>query len=58
MARAWQSAPAGYLVKPVSDHALRATLMRVLGDLSRPLRWRKPGADVWPASHRHRLRKA
>jgi DNA-binding NarL/FixJ family response regulator len=53
VARAWQSAPAGYLVKPVSDHALRATLMRVLGDPSRPLRLRKPGADVWPASHRH-----
>jgi CheY-like chemotaxis protein len=53
VARAWQSAPAGYLVKPVSDHALRATLMRVLGDPSRPLRLRKPGTDMRPASHRH-----
>jgi len=52
MARAWQSAPAGYLVKPVSDHALRATLVRVLGDPSRPLPWRKPGADMRSASHR------
>ena len=34
------------------DHASR-TLLRVLGDLSRPLRWRKRGSDVWPASHRH-----
>jgi DNA-binding NarL/FixJ family response regulator len=53
VARAWQSAPAGYLVKPVSDHALRATLVRVVGDSSRPLRLRKPGADMRPASHRH-----
>jgi CheY-like chemotaxis protein len=58
VARAWQRAPAGYLVKPVSDHALRATLVRVLEDPSRPLRLRKPGADVRPASHRHGLRKA
>jgi CheY-like chemotaxis protein len=51
VARAWQSAPAGYLVKPVSDHALCATLVRVLGDPCGPLRLRKPGADVRPASH-------
>jgi CheY-like chemotaxis protein len=36
VARARQSAPAGYLVKPVSDRALRATLARVLGEPSRP----------------------
>jgi DNA-binding NarL/FixJ family response regulator len=53
VARAWQSAPAGYLVKPVSDRALRAALVRVLGDPSRPLRLRKAGADVRPTSHRH-----
>jgi hypothetical protein len=40
-------------VKPVSDHALREALVRVLGDPSRPLRLRKPGTDVRPASHRH-----
>jgi DNA-binding NarL/FixJ family response regulator len=57
VARAWHSAPAGYLVKPVSDHALRATLVRVLGDPSCPSRLRKPSADVRPASHRYRLRK-
>jgi CheY-like chemotaxis protein len=53
VARAWQSAPAGYLVKPVSDPALRATLERVLGDPSRPLRLRQAGADMRPASDRH-----
>jgi CheY-like chemotaxis protein len=53
VARARQSAPAGYLVKPVSYHALRTTLVRVLGDPSRPLRLCKPSADVRPASHRH-----
>jgi DNA-binding NarL/FixJ family response regulator len=53
VARAWQSAPAAYLVKPVSDDALRATLVRVLGDPSHPWRWRKPGVDVGSASHRH-----
>jgi CheY-like chemotaxis protein len=36
VARARQSTPAGYLVKPVSDRALRATLARVLRDPSRP----------------------
>lgn len=36
VARARQSAPAGYLEKPVSDRALRATLARVLGEPSRP----------------------
>jgi CheY-like chemotaxis protein len=36
VARAWQSAPAGHLVKPVSHHALHATLLRVLGDPPAP----------------------
>lgn len=51
VARAWQSVPADYLVKPVSDDTLSATLVRVLGDPSRPLRLLKPGPDVRPASH-------
>jgi transposase-like protein/CheY-like chemotaxis protein len=36
VARAWQSAPAGHLVRPVSDRALRAALVRVLGDPPAP----------------------
>jgi two-component system, response regulator PdtaR len=31
VARAWQTAPAGYLVKPVPDHELHAILVRALG---------------------------
>jgi DNA-binding NarL/FixJ family response regulator len=31
VAPAWQTAPATYLVKPVPDHELHATLVRVLG---------------------------
>jgi two-component system, response regulator PdtaR len=31
VARAWQTAPAGYLVKPVLDHELHATLVRAEG---------------------------
>jgi two-component system, response regulator PdtaR len=31
VARAWQTEPAGYLVKPVPDHELHATLVRALG---------------------------
>jgi CheY-like chemotaxis protein len=58
VARARQSTPAGYLVKPVCDHALRAALVRVLGDPSRPLWLCAPGADGRPASHRPSLRKA
>lgn len=30
LARAWQTAPAGYLVKPVPDHELHAALQRAL----------------------------
>jgi two-component system, response regulator PdtaR len=30
VARAWQTAPAGYLGKPASDQALRTTIARVL----------------------------
>ena len=36
MARSWQTAPAGYVVKPVPDHELRAALARALEGPSVP----------------------
>jgi DNA-binding NarL/FixJ family response regulator len=36
VARTWQTAPAGYLVKPVPDHPLPSTLARALDGPSPP----------------------